>query len=73
MKDAGKWIIYFGVVVIFIGLIMNQFSDKLGWIGRLPGDIRLGSGDVKFYLPLTTLIILNLIIFFILRLFQWFK
>ena len=73
MKDAGKWIIYFGVVVIFIGLIMNQFSDKLGWIGRLPGDIRIGSGNVKFYLPLTTLIIVNLIIFFILRLFQWFK
>ena len=73
MKDAGKWIIYFGVFVVFIGLIMNQFSDKLGWIGRLPGDIRLGSGNVKFYLPLTTLIIVNLIIFFILRLFQWFK
>tara|TARA_B100001750_G_scaffold28425_1_gene18855 strand:- start:344 stop:565 length:222 start_codon:yes stop_codon:yes gene_type:complete len=73
MKDAGKWIIYFGVFVVFIGLIMNQFSDKLGWIGRLPGDIRLGSGNVKFYLPLTTLIILNLIIFFVLRLFQWFK
>ena len=73
MKDAGKWIIYFGVIAIFIGLIMIQFSDKLGWIGHLPGDIRFGSGDVKFYLPLTTLIILNLIIFFILRLFQWFK
>ena len=68
MKDAGKWIVYFGVVAILIGLIMNQFSDKLGWIGRLPGDIRIGSGNVKFYLPLTTLIIVNLIIFFILRL-----
>ena len=73
MKDAGKWIVYFGVVAILIGLIMNQFSDKLGWIGRLPGDIRIGSGNVKFYLPLTTLIIVNLIIFFILRLFQCFK
>ena len=73
MKDFGKWIIYFGVFVVFIGLIMNQFSDKLGWIGRLAGDIRLGSGNVKFYLALTTLIILNLIIFFVLRLFQWFK
>ena len=73
MKDFGKWIIYFGLFIVFIGLIMNQFSDKFGWIGRLPGDIRIGSGNVKFYLPLTTLIILNLIIFFILRLFQWFK
>ena len=73
MKDMGRWIIYFGIAAIVIGLIMNQFSDKLGWIGRLPGDIHLGSGKVKFYFPLTSLIILNLIIIFILRLIEWFK
>ena len=48
MKDLGRWIIYFGLSAIIIGIILNQFSDKLGWIGRLPGDIRLGSDNVKF-------------------------
>ncbi len=73
MKDLGRWIIYFGIAAIVIGLIMNQFSDKLGWIGRLPGDVRLGYGDVKIYFPITTLIIINIAIFFILRIIQWIK
>ena len=48
MRDLGKWIIYFGIGLILVGFIINQFSDKLGWIGRLPGDIRLGSENFRF-------------------------
>ena len=73
MKDLGRWIIYFGLGAIIIGIIFNQFSDKLGWIGRLPGDIRLGSDNVKFYFPFTTLILTNLVIFIIFKLIQWLK
>ena len=58
---------------IIIGFIINQFSDKLGWIGRLPGDIRLGSDNFRFYFPFTSLIILNLIIYFIIKIFHWLK
>ena len=73
MKDLGRWIIYFGLGAIIIGIILNQFSDKLGWIGRLPGDIRLGSDNVKFYFPFTTLILINFAIFIIFKLIQWLK
>ncbi len=73
MKDLGRWIIYFGLGAIIIGIILNQFSDKLGWIGRLPGDIRLGSDNVKIYFPFTTLILINFAIFIILKLIQWLK
>ena len=73
MKDLGRWIIYLGLGAIIIGIILNQFSDKLGWIGRLPGDIRLGSDNVKFYFPFTTLILINLAIFIIFKLIQWLK
>lgn len=73
MKEMGKWIIYLGIGAIVIGFIMNLYADKLGWFGRLPGDMRLGSGNVKFYFPITTLIIINLIIFILLRIIQWLK
>ena len=73
MRDIGKWIIYFGIGFIIIGFIINQFSDKLGWIGRLPGDIRLGCDNFRFYFPFTSLIILNLIIYFIIKIFHWLK
>ena len=73
MRDLGKWIIYFGIGLVLVGFIINQFSDKLGWIGRLPGDVRFGSENFRFYFPFTSLIILNLIFYFIMKIFQWLK
>ena len=38
-----------GLFAVILGFILNVFYDKLGWLGRLPGDIRLGSENVRFY------------------------
>ena len=73
MKDVGKWLMTAGIVAITLGFILNFFSEKLGWFGRLPGDIRLGSENVRFYFPITTLVIINIIIFIIMRLINWLK
>ena len=73
MRDLGKWIIYLGFGFIIIGFIINQFSDKLGWVGRLPSDVRLGSENFRFYFPFSSLIILNLIIYFIMKFYHWLK
>ena len=73
MKDFSKWLIILGMVTVIIGFLLNIFSDKLGWFGRLHGDIQLGSKNVRFYFPITTLIIINLVIFFIMRLITWLK
>ena len=73
MRDLGKWIIYLGFGFIIIGFIINQFSDKLGWVGRSPGDVRLGSENFRFYFPFSSLIILNLIIYFIMKFYHWLK
>ena len=50
------------MITVIIGFLLNIFSDKLGWFGRLPGDIQLGSKNVRFYFPITTLIIINLVL-----------
>ena len=73
MKDISKWLIIIGMTTVALGFILNIFSDKLGWLGRLPGDIRLGSKNVRFYFPITTLIIINLVIYLIMRLISWLK
>jgi len=73
MKDISKWLIIIGMTTVALGLILNIFSDKLGWLGRLPGDIRLGSKNVRFYFPISTLIIINLVIYLIMRLISWLK
>ena len=62
-----------GLFAVILGFMLNVFYDKLGWLGRLPGDIRLGSDNVRFYFAFTTLVIINIIIYLIMRLIAWLK
>lgn len=70
-NPTGKIIIFAGVLIVLIGLIIYFWSDKLHWIGRLPGDIRIERENFRFYFPVTTLIILNLVLFLLIRLWRW--
>ena len=40
-SETGKWIIIVGILIILIGVVIYFFHDKLNWIGRLPGDIKI--------------------------------
>ena len=59
-SETGKWIIGAGVIIIVIGIIIYFFHDKLNWVGRLPGDIRIERENFKFYFPITTMILFSL-------------
>jgi H+/Cl- antiporter ClcA len=60
-SETGKWIIGAGVVIVLVGIIIYFFHDKLSWIGRLPGDIRIERENFKFYFPITTMILLSIL------------
>jgi uncharacterized protein HemY len=60
-SNTGKYIILGGVVLIVLGIIIYFFHDKLHWVGRLPGDIRIERANFKFYFPITTMIIFSLL------------
>lgn len=65
--DTGKYIIIIGAGIILIGVLIYFFHDKLHWIGRLPGDIRVEKENFKFYFPITTMILFSLLITLIIR------
>lgn len=73
MKDFSKWLIMLGLFALAAGFLLNIFSDRLGWLGRLPGDLKFESKNVRFYFPFTSLILLNLLIYLIMRLISWLK
>ena len=60
-SDLGKYIIIAGIMIIFLGVVIYFFHDKLNWIGRLPGDIRIEKENFKFYFPIATMILFSLI------------
>ena len=70
-SETGKYLIIAGAVILLAGLAVYFGADKLRWIGRLPGDIRIQRDNFRFYFPLTTLILINLIIFLLIRIWRW--
>ena len=71
-SDTGKWIILSGIIIVVIGLLIYFFHDKLNWIGRLPGDIRIEKENFRFYFPITTMILVSILLSVILRLIKTF-
>lgn len=66
-SETGKWIIAIGLFVVIIGVVVYFFHDKLHWIGRLPGDIRIEKENFKFYFPIATMIIFSLVLTLIIQ------
>ena len=60
--QTGKYIMLIGASIFVAGIIIYFFYDKLHWIGHLPGDIRVEKENFKFYFPITTMIIISILI-----------
>jgi hypothetical protein len=63
----GKFLIITGIIILILGLVI-QFSDRIPFLGKLPGDIRWEGKNFKFYFPLATSIVLSVLISLILYL-----
>ena len=68
----GKYIILLGGLIIIVGIIVYFLGDKLHWMGRLPGDIRVERDNFRFYFPITTMILISLILSLLLYLLRRF-
>ena len=71
-SEIGKWIITAGVFIVVAGVIVYFFHDRLNWIGRLPGDIRIEKENFRFYFPITTMIIFSVLLTVIIQLIRRF-
>ena len=59
-----RWLIVLGVVLIVAGLLW-PWLGRLG-LGRLPGDIVLERENFRLYLPITTSIVVSIVLSLIL-------
>lgn len=59
--NLGKVLIILGIVISAIGVLL-VLSGKIPWIGKLPGDFFWRSKNVSFYFPVTTSILLSILL-----------
>ena len=63
-----KTLIILGIAILVIGLLW-PWLGKLP-LGRLPGDILIDRPQLKIYIPVTTMILVSLVVSFILWLLK---
>lgn len=68
----GKFLIIVGIFFIVAGLLIT-YLPKIPFLGKLPGDITIERENFKFYFPLTTSIIISIILTLIVFLYNKFK
>ncbi len=69
MPELGKFLVILAAVIIVLGLLLWS-GVGAGWLGRLPGDIRIERGNSAFYFPIVTCIIISIVLSLIFCLFR---
>ena len=58
----GKILITLGTILLGLGIIIHLVGDKMGWFGNLYGDWRIAKSNYEFYFPLTSMLIISVIL-----------
>jgi hypothetical protein len=61
MESLARLLIVFGVVLALLGGLL-LVAGKIPFLGRLPGDIIIRRENWSFYFPLTTSILLSILL-----------
>ena len=62
IQGLGKYVIICGLMLVVLGVIFHFWGDKLSSLGSLPGDIKVEKEKYRFYFPVTSMILLSILI-----------
>jgi hypothetical protein len=62
MAGFGKILVVVGLILLIAGIMIWIGGDKFGWFGNLPGDIRVERKNFSFYFPLTSMVVLSIVL-----------
>lgn len=65
----GKLILLLGLALVLLGLVLSYAPGLLSWFGHLPGDIRIERENGTFIFPITSMIIVSVVLTILLNLF----
>ncbi len=68
--ELGRVLVILGLIFLILGIIIS-LGGLPGWLGNLPGDIRIERENFSFYFPLTSMILLSLLLNLIFRIINY--
>ena len=67
--QVGKWVVALGGLLVVFGLLL-WLGDKVPFLGRLPGDLHIKGRHFRLFFPLTTCVLLSVLLTILLNLFS---
>jgi hypothetical protein len=58
-----------GLLIFLTGALLYFFPGALSWFGRLPGDINIENEQGRLFIPITSMLLISLLLSLILNLF----
>ncbi len=65
----GKLLATVGIILVIIGLVVNYAPSVISWFGKLPGDIRIENEQRFVFIPITSMLVVSIILTLIVNLF----
>lgn len=72
MAPFGKILVVLGFIIVGVGILF-MYSDKIPFVGRLPGDISIKKENFQMYIPITTSIIISVVLSLIIWVISFFS
>lgn len=57
-----KWLMVLGAIILVVGAMLQYAPWLVNWFGRLPGDIRIKGENSFVFIPITSLIIISVVL-----------
>jgi H+/Cl- antiporter ClcA len=73
MKNMGRFLVISGIILIAAGLLIYAAPSLFSWFGKLPGDIRIEKENSKIFIPLTSMLLLSIVLTIIVNLLKFLK
>ena len=67
--SLGKLILLLGLILVLLGLVLSFAPGLLGWFGHLPGDIHIEREHGTFIFPVTSMIIVSVVLTILVNVF----
>ncbi|MHB0850221.1 DUF2905 domain-containing protein [Stutzerimonas nitrititolerans] len=65
-----KWLMAAGLLLLLLGVALHYAPGLLNWFGKLPGDIRIESERSRTFIPITSMIVLSVVLTVLVNLFR---
>ena len=57
---SGLFVILIGAGIVVVGLLI--YAGAFSWFGRLPGDLNFGGERMRVFIPVTSMLIVSLVL-----------